>query len=114
MNISFELPQDIEEQVRTSEADLNQEAKEAYLVELYWQDKISHHQLGEALGLDDYETDLSMADIRAGVFLATRTGAGQAIPLEEGGPVRILIPGDIPSGTTDAKWIWSLSTVEVR
>jgi hypothetical protein len=64
--------------------------------------------------LDDYETDLSMADIRAGVFLATRTGAGQAIPLEEGGPVRILIPGDIPSGTTDAKWIWSLSTVEVR
>lgn len=64
--------------------------------------------------LDDYETDLTMADIRAGVFLATRTGAGRAIPLEEGGPVRILIPGDIPSGTTDAKWIWSLSTVEVR
>jgi hypothetical protein len=64
--------------------------------------------------LDDYETDLTMADIRAGVFLATRTGAGRPIPLEEGGPVRILIPGDIPSGTTDAKWIWSLSTVEVR
>ena len=64
--------------------------------------------------LDDYETDLTMADIRAGVFLATRTGDGRAIPLEEGGPVRILIPGAIPSGTTDAKWIWSLSTVEVR
>jgi hypothetical protein len=64
--------------------------------------------------IDNYETDLTMADVQAGVFLATRTGTGGPIPVEDGGPTRIVIPGDIPSGTTDAKWIWSLSTIDVR
>jgi len=32
-------------------------AKEAFLVELYRRDRIAHHQLAEALGLDRYETD---------------------------------------------------------
>ncbi len=57
MNISFEIPQDIEEQVRTNGADLNGEAREAYLVDLYRQDRITHHQLAEALGLNRSETD---------------------------------------------------------
>ncbi|MGO9469149.1 MAG: hypothetical protein ACLQIB_01415 [Isosphaeraceae bacterium] len=32
MNISFEIPQDIEQELRTNGVDLNQEAKEACLV----------------------------------------------------------------------------------
>jgi predicted HTH domain antitoxin len=57
MNISFEIPRDIGEQIRTDGADLSGKAREAFLVELYREHKISHRQLGEALGLEQYETD---------------------------------------------------------
>jgi len=73
MTISFELPQDIEQQIRTNGADLNHKAREAFLVELYREHKITQHQLGEALGLDDYETD--------GVL--KRYGVGYDLTLEE-------------------------------
>jgi hypothetical protein len=55
MSISFDLPTEITEQA--SGTDLNTKAREALLVELYREEKITQHQLGEALGLDDYETD---------------------------------------------------------
>ena len=58
MNISFELPTDIERELdATNGADLGREAKEAFLVELYRQERIHHHQLAEALGLSRLETD---------------------------------------------------------
>ncbi len=73
MTISFELPQEIEQQVRTNGMDLPHKAREALLVELYREQKITQHQLGEALGLDDYETD--------GVL--KRYGVGYDLTLEE-------------------------------
>ncbi len=57
MTISFELPQDIEQELTTHGADLNGEAHEAYLVELYRLDRITHHQLATALGLSRLETE---------------------------------------------------------
>lgn len=57
MTISFERPQAIEQELRTGADDLSREAKEAFLIELYRQEKIAQHQLAEALGLDRYETD---------------------------------------------------------
>jgi predicted HTH domain antitoxin len=57
MNITFEIPQDSEHELCTDGLDINLEAKEAYLVELYRQERITHHQLAEALGLSRYETD---------------------------------------------------------
>jgi len=57
MTISFELPQDIVQQIRTNGADLNGKAREAFLVELYREDAITHGQLSRALGLDSYDTD---------------------------------------------------------
>lgn len=57
MSIRFELPREIEEQLRTDGSDLSDEAREAYLVELYRQDRITYHQLGEALGLSRLEVD---------------------------------------------------------
>ena len=58
MNISFEIPTVIAGELdATNSADFNQEAKEAFLVELYRQDRITHHQLAEALSLSRYETD---------------------------------------------------------
>ncbi|MGO9468453.1 MAG: UPF0175 family protein [Isosphaeraceae bacterium] len=57
MTITFEIPEDIEQQIRANGADLERKAREAFLVELYREQKNTQHQLGEALGLDDYETD---------------------------------------------------------
>src|SRR5208283_27674 len=57
MTISFEIPPEIAHEPRADGADLGREAKEAFLVELYRRDRIAHHQLAEALGLDRYETD---------------------------------------------------------
>jgi predicted HTH domain antitoxin len=57
MSISFEIPSHIAQQLRSNGTDLNGEAREAYLVDLYRQDRITHHQLAEALGLNRYETD---------------------------------------------------------
>ncbi|MGO9471682.1 MAG: UPF0175 family protein [Isosphaeraceae bacterium] len=57
MSISFEISQDIEQELRSNGRDMNREAKEAYLVNLYREERISHRQLGVALGLSRYETD---------------------------------------------------------
>jgi hypothetical protein len=57
MTISFEIPGDIERQLSTEGSELSDEAREVFLVELYRQDRISHHQLTEALGLSRLETD---------------------------------------------------------
>ncbi len=77
MAISFEIPQDIEQQLRTEGVDLNREAKEVYLMEQYRQAKITHRQLEEALGLSFHEAegllkerdmgqDLDLAEFEAG------------------------------------------------
>jgi predicted HTH domain antitoxin len=57
MTISFEIPHEIEHALSSNGSDLSDEAREAFLVELYRQDRISHHQLTEALGLSRIETD---------------------------------------------------------
>ncbi|MFO0893224.1 MAG: UPF0175 family protein [Isosphaeraceae bacterium] len=57
MTISFEIPDEIEQALGGHGADLNGEAREAFLVELYRQERLTHRQLAEALGLGLDETD---------------------------------------------------------
>jgi hypothetical protein len=57
MAISFELPPMIEQQLRGQWADFDAVAKEAALVELYRQAKLTHHQLATALELDRFAVD---------------------------------------------------------
>jgi hypothetical protein len=57
MVVSVELPADVERRLRAQSADLEAEAKEAMLIDLYRQDKLSHHELSQALGLERLETD---------------------------------------------------------
>lgn len=57
MPISFALPESLEKELREKLGDLDQAAKEAALVELYRQERLTHHQLGEALHLSRFETD---------------------------------------------------------
>lgn len=57
MAVSFELPMAIERQLRNELADLDELAKEAALVELYRQRKLTHHELATALDLGRLETE---------------------------------------------------------
>jgi predicted HTH domain antitoxin len=73
MNVSFEIPQDIEQQLRSEGVDPNREAREAYLVKLYRQDRISHAQLRQALDVSFDEAER----------LIKEYGAGHDIDIEE-------------------------------
>lgn len=57
MTIHFDIPKNIEEHLRSAGQDPTQTAKELFFVELYRKGRITHHELGEALGLSRYETD---------------------------------------------------------
>ena len=57
MTVSFNLPADVEQSLRSTLGDLDHVAKEATLVELYRQDKLSHLELSHALGLSRFETE---------------------------------------------------------
>ena len=57
MSITFELPAVIEQHLRGEWADFDAVAKEAALVELYRQAKLTHHQLATALDLDRLALD---------------------------------------------------------
>jgi predicted HTH domain antitoxin len=57
MAVNFQLPTDLEHALRGDLRDLDAEAKEALLVSLYRQRKLSHLTLAKALGLDRFETE---------------------------------------------------------
>ena len=57
MAIEIQLPNSIEEKLRLQLGDVAMVGKEAMLIELYRQGKISHAELAEGLGLSRYETD---------------------------------------------------------
>ena len=57
MSITFELPIAVEEQLRRDHANLDVVAKEAALVELYRQGRITQHQLGLSLDKSRFEVD---------------------------------------------------------
>jgi hypothetical protein len=67
------------------------------------------------VALDDYTVDLTMADIRAGgIMLATRAGDGSALPIDKGGPTRIVFLKGVKSGANADQWIWSLKAIDVQ
>jgi DNA-binding transcriptional ArsR family regulator len=57
MAVMFELPADIEKNLRSSLADLDRAAKEATLVDLYRRDEITAYDLSRALGLSRLQTE---------------------------------------------------------
>jgi predicted HTH domain antitoxin len=57
MAVTFQLEPLLEDQLRRDLGDLNSTAKEALLVSLYRQGKLSHHELSQELGLDRFATE---------------------------------------------------------
>jgi hypothetical protein len=86
MTISFELPDNIEQQVRTNGADLNREAKVAYLLGLYRQDRISHAQLCEALDVSFHEAETLIKEHGAGHDFTLEEFQAERALLREVGP----------------------------
>ena len=67
------------------------------------------------VALDDYQIDLTLADVRdQSIFLATRTGDGTALPIEDGGPTRIVFADGLAERFSPDLWIWNIETIEVR
>ncbi|MGV8965886.1 MAG: hypothetical protein ACOH2F_06365 [Cellulomonas sp.] len=65
------------------------------------------------LALNEYAVDLPMSitDVE-GAFLATRAD-GALIPLDEGGPTRVVLTNDHPQAQDESLWIWSLKSLSV-
>jgi predicted HTH domain antitoxin len=86
MNISYEIPQDIERELRTNGPDINREAKESYLIDLYRQGRISHRQLADALGLNRYETDGVLKRHKVSPNVTAQEMRAQATSLKDARP----------------------------
>ena len=57
MAVTFDLPTEIEAQLRKELENLDQAAKQAAVIELYRQHVLTHRQLAEALGISRFEAD---------------------------------------------------------
>jgi hypothetical protein len=71
MAVTFELPPDVEQRLRADTPNLDAEAKEAMLVELYRREKITHYELSSALGLDRFEADAVLNKHKVTIDLPT-------------------------------------------
>ncbi len=77
LNVTLDLPAEVEEKLRRETANLDADVKEAYALELFRRGKLSHCELSLVLGLDRFETDaylkrhnvfegsLTMADLQS-------------------------------------------------
>jgi hypothetical protein len=57
MAVTIQLPTDVEQRLRAEMPNLDVEAKEAMLIGLYRQERLSHYELSLALGIGRFETD---------------------------------------------------------
>ena len=57
LNVSFNLPADLEDRLRRELPDLDANAKECFLIDLFRRGVLSHYELSQALGIDRFETD---------------------------------------------------------
>jgi hypothetical protein len=57
MAVTIQLPEEVERRLRAESPDLDSEAKEAMLVEMYRQEKLTRYELSQALELNRFETD---------------------------------------------------------
>jgi hypothetical protein len=77
LNVTLNLPAEVEEKLRRDTANLDADVKEAYALELFRQGKLTHYELSLVLGLDRFDTDaflkrhkvfegsLTMADLQS-------------------------------------------------
>jgi hypothetical protein len=57
MAIIVELPSELEQRLRASNSNLEADAREAMLIELYRKDQLTRYELSQALQLNRFEVD---------------------------------------------------------
>lgn len=66
-----------------------------------------------SVALNEYAVDLPMSIADAdGAILATRAD-GKLIPVDQGGPTRVVLTDDHPQAKDEALWVWSLKTLSI-
>jgi hypothetical protein len=71
MAVTIELPAEVEQSLRAQSPNLDAEAKEALLVELYRQERLTHYELSLALGISRFETDAVLKKHQVTIDLPT-------------------------------------------
>jgi hypothetical protein len=71
MSVTFELPADVEERLRAETPNFEAEAKEAVLVEMYRQEKLTRYELAQALGMERLEVDAVLKKHKVTIDLPT-------------------------------------------
>jgi predicted HTH domain antitoxin len=79
MAITIELPSAIEEELRSEEGDLAAVSKEALLIELYREGRISHGELADVLGLSRNQADEVLRRRRVTEDLLTSTELAEQV-----------------------------------
>jgi predicted HTH domain antitoxin len=79
MAITIELSRTIEEKLRFEDGDLAAAGKEAMLIELYREGRISHGELAEALGLSRNQVDDVLRRRRVTEDLLTSTELAEQV-----------------------------------
>ena len=76
MNISVavNLPPEVEERLRAESGDLSSAVRESFAINLFRRGILTHHDLGQVLGLDRFETDALLK--RNDVTVLAITGNG--------------------------------------
>ena len=68
----------------------------------------------EVVALDDFFAELALdAETLDGLLLA-HAEDGDTIPIEHGGPIRLIFPPDNPAGENLNNWVWSVRTATVQ
>jgi hypothetical protein len=68
----------------------------------------------ELIALDDYHVVFALEDVQGeDTLLATRQG-GALIPIDEGGPIRVVFTAGSELGANPDLWIWSVASMELR
>ena len=69
--------------------------------------KISLH------ALDDFQVELKVADLADPEILFATKADDALIPVDSGGPVRLIFPADSEVGKNRDTWIWSIDSIVV-
>jgi len=57
LSLTLNLPPEVEERLRAESGDLSSAVRESFAINLFRRGILSHHQLGQVLGIDRFETD---------------------------------------------------------
>lgn len=75
---------------------------------------LSAAETAEMVALDDFVADIPVTPAALDDLLLARLEDGAPIPIEDGGPIRLVFPPGNPAGDNANNWIWSVRRATVE